>query len=276
MPPRSTNAPNSAMFLTTPLRIWPISSSPSSLSFWILRRSSISLRRLTTMFRRCSSILRMTHSMVRSMYSSMICGRRMSTWLRGQEHVDADVDEQAALDLLEHLAGDDVAFLVLGEDRVPLLLPLRLAVGELNGAVFALDGFEQHLDGVAGLRRRRVVAVFLPLVDLDDAFGLVPDVDDDVVAADLEHLAGDDLVGFVVLLVALQPVRDGLVEVEVVLVGGFVVGNVELAEEVAVDHSVRVRRASPVRSNWGEGKGVSRVKVSPTPRRTDVVRTSRE
>jgi hypothetical protein len=70
--------------------------------------------------------------------------------------------------------------------------------------------------------------------------GLVPDVDHDVVAADLEHLAGDDLVGFVVLLGTLNPIRDCGVEVFVALVEGVgVVGGVELAEEVAVDHSVR-------------------------------------
>jgi hypothetical protein len=33
MPPRSTNAPKSAMFLTTPLRVWPISISSQALLF---------------------------------------------------------------------------------------------------------------------------------------------------------------------------------------------------------------------------------------------------
>ena len=91
-------------------------------------------------------------------------------------------------------------------------------------------------------------ALLLPLVDLDDAFGLVADVDDDVVAADLEHLAGDDLVGLVVLLFALDPGGDFLVE-DVVDVLDLVVGDVELAEEVAVDHSVggEVARTTRVR-----------------------------
>src|SRR6478735_1554293 len=39
MPPRSTNAPKSAMFFTTPLRVWPTSSSLSSAS----RSSSLPL-----------------------------------------------------------------------------------------------------------------------------------------------------------------------------------------------------------------------------------------
>src|SRR5207244_4007702 len=46
----------------------------------------------------------------------------------GEEDVDADVDEQAALDLAGDDAGDDIAFLVLGADVFPFLLPLGLAV----------------------------------------------------------------------------------------------------------------------------------------------------
>ena len=53
MPPRSTNAPNSAMFLTTPLRIWPARCSRASSRLSGSGRSSISLRRETTMLRRC-------------------------------------------------------------------------------------------------------------------------------------------------------------------------------------------------------------------------------
>ena len=71
----------------------------------------------------------------------------------GQEDVDADVDEQAALDLARDQAGDDVAFLVLGDDVFPFLLPLGLAVAQDDGAGFVLDGVEQHFDLVADLRR---------------------------------------------------------------------------------------------------------------------------
>src|SRR5206468_7974478 len=47
-----------------------------------------------------------------------------------QEHVHPDVDQQAALDLAGDQALDPVALLVLGQDGLPLLLPLGLAVGE--------------------------------------------------------------------------------------------------------------------------------------------------
>ena len=51
-----------------------------------------------------------------------------------------------------------------------------------------LDGVEQDLDLVADLRRHDlVVALVVPLVERDDAFALVADVDPDVVADDVER-----------------------------------------------------------------------------------------
>src|SRR5205085_6966982 len=112
-----------------------------------------------------------------------------------QEHVDADVAQQPALDLpLDH-ALDDVALGVLGEDRLPLLLPLRLAVGEVDDAVLVLDGLQEDFDLVADLRQRDLVAALvLKFFGLDDAFGLIADVHEHVVADDVEDPALDDLV----------------------------------------------------------------------------------
>jgi len=84
MPPRSTNAPKSAMFLTTPLRSCPTSTSASSFSLASARRSSISRRRETTMLRAPTSILRIFASIFRPTYSPTSEGRRMSTWLAGR------------------------------------------------------------------------------------------------------------------------------------------------------------------------------------------------
>ena len=87
-----------------------------------------SLRRLTTMLRRASSILRIMHSIVLADVVADV-GRPADVDLAGrQEDVDADVDQQAALDLAGDLAGDDVAFVVLGDDALPVALPVRLAV----------------------------------------------------------------------------------------------------------------------------------------------------
>ena len=85
MPPRSTKAPKSAMFLTVPLRSSPSVISDINASFILLRSSSISLRRETTILRRDSSILRITHWIFCPTKAPMSCGRRMSTWLAGRK-----------------------------------------------------------------------------------------------------------------------------------------------------------------------------------------------
>ena len=59
---------------------------------------------------------------------------------------------------------------------------------------------------VAGLGRHDLVEAFVvPLVEGDDAFALVTDVDPDLVADDAEHLAGDDLVDFLRVALFRQP-----------------------------------------------------------------------
>src|SRR5947209_6804586 len=99
--------------------------------------------------------------------------------------MDADVDQQATLDLARHLAGNDVAFLVARNDLLPLLLATGLAVAKQDTAVLTLDGFQQQIDDVARLRRDDLAGVIVePLAQLDDAFTLVADVEPDVVALD--------------------------------------------------------------------------------------------
>src|SRR5262249_51175097 len=92
----------------------------------------------------------------------------------GDEDGEADVDQEAALDLAGDGAGDDVALLVPGDDRLPLLLSLRLAVRQHDAAGLVLDGVEQDLDLVAGLGRDEAAeALVEPLAQLDDALALV-------------------------------------------------------------------------------------------------------
>jgi hypothetical protein len=86
----------------------------------------------------------------------------------------ADVDQQAALDLAGHHAGDGVALLVPDEDSVPLLLPPRLAVAQDHGAGLVLQRLQQDLDRRAGLGRDDPAeAVVVPLAQLDGALTLV-------------------------------------------------------------------------------------------------------
>jgi hypothetical protein len=98
MPPRSTNAPKSAMFLTVPVRA-ALLDLAHQLGLRLGPLLSISLRRLMTMLRRSVSILRISASTSWPMNSPMSC-RTADVDLRGgQEDRHADIDEQAALDL---------------------------------------------------------------------------------------------------------------------------------------------------------------------------------
>src|SRR5687767_6527703 len=69
----------------------------------------------------------------------------------GEEDGDADVDEQAALDLLGDLAGDRVALLLGGHDGFPVDDAVGLALADPHHAGVALDLFEEDADLVADL-----------------------------------------------------------------------------------------------------------------------------
>src|SRR5690606_2916732 len=86
----------------------------------------------------------------------------------GQEDVDADIDQQAALDLLGHRAGDDVALVVLRDDVFPGPHAVGLAAREDDLAGVVVHALEQDLDGIAGAGP--LLALF-PLVDGDQALG---------------------------------------------------------------------------------------------------------
>src|SRR5262249_2289978 len=154
----------------------------------------------------------------------------------GQKDVDADVDQQTALDFAGDIASDDIALLVLGDDVLPLLLALSLAVAEDDGAALVFDGIEQDLDFLAGLRRHNLVQSFvIPLIKGDAALALVADSAPDLVADGVEDAAGDDLVDLEGLLGGGQPVGvviEGSVDFQLELL----VGHVELTKENAVDH----------------------------------------
>ncbi len=122
--------------------------------------------------------------------------------LRGrQKDVDADVDEQAAFDLARDQAGDDIALLMLGDNVFPFLLPFGLAVTEDDRAALVLDGVEQDLNLFADLRGvDLVVALIVPLLQGDDALALVADIDDHIVADNVDDAALDDFVDLEILL----------------------------------------------------------------------------
>jgi hypothetical protein len=100
MPPRSTNAPKSAMFLTVPLTMSPSLRVSSRRLFASLALFSMSLRRRDDDVATLGVDLEdLGADLERPMNSPMSWGRRMSTCEAGRKTGHADVDEQAALDL---------------------------------------------------------------------------------------------------------------------------------------------------------------------------------
>ena len=196
MPPRSTNAPKSAMFLTTPLRRWPTSNSASSWAFF---------SRPLRLDQRAAADDDVPPRLVDLQTSDCIgaadvvadVGRAADVDLAGrQEDRHADIDQQAALDLARGHAGDHVALMDRVHDRLPGLDLLGLALAEgdhaagvIDQAVDVLDVLDEDLDHVAGLGQ---LFAFFPFVAEDDAFALVADIDQDYVAFGPQHAALDD------------------------------------------------------------------------------------
>ena len=124
----------------------------------------------------------------------------------GQEAAQADVEDEAALDDLDDGAGDDAVLFLDLLDRAPGALVLRALLGQDQAAFLVLLLEDQGLDVVADLDDLVRVDVVLDgqLARGDDALGLVADVEEDLVAVDLDDGALDD--------VAVVEVLDGLVD----------------------------------------------------------------
>ena len=98
----------------------------------------------------------------------------------GQERARAEnVDRQAALDAVDDASLDGGLVVVGFLDLVPGVQALRLLVGEIDVALFGVALLAHDVDFVAGLDVD-VAFVVLELGHRYDAFGLVADVDDDV------------------------------------------------------------------------------------------------
>ena len=200
MPPRSTKAPKWAIFLTMPLRIWPGSISASELLLHLLALVLDQLAAAMTMLRRAWSIRRLAFGSCRCIGRGRPAGGCRPGG--GEEDVDADVDEQPALDLAGDHPGDDVAFLVLGEGPLPTLSG-AWPCGMRRGRGLVLHRLEQNLDLVAGWGTtvpgpRRTTREL-------DALALVADVHPDLVAGDLADPSGHDFVVLERLLLRRQP-----------------------------------------------------------------------
>jgi hypothetical protein len=90
-----------------------------------------------------------------------------------------------------HDAFEDLVALASLGNFVPSAEHVRLFLGERKEAVLVLDALEEHEDFVADLDV--VVSLrTLEFADVDLAFGLVSDVDEDLVLADRDDASQDD------------------------------------------------------------------------------------
>src|SRR5690606_14182587 len=124
----------------------------------------------------------------------------------GQEPAQTDVQDQATLDHLDHLAADDPVLLLDLLDRAPGAFVLRPLLGQDQAAFLVLlledEGFYPVADG--DHLGRVDVMLDRQLTRGDNTLGLVADVEQDLVPVDLDDGALDD--------VAVIEVLDGLID----------------------------------------------------------------
>ena len=124
----------------------------------------------------------------------------------GQEAAQADVQDQAALDDLDDGAGDDAVLFLDLLDRAPGALVLSALLGQDETAFLVLLLENQGLDVLADRDDLTGVDIVLDgqFAGGDDTLGLVADVEQDLVAVDLDDRALDD--------VAIVEVLDGQID----------------------------------------------------------------
>ena len=113
----------------------------------------------------------------------------------GQEAAHPEVDDQAALDDLDHGALDRLAGLGGGLDPAPGLLEARALLGQDQAAVLVLLGEDERVDllpistSSCGSTDLRIESSFMGMTPSR----LVADVDEDLVLVDADYAAGHDV-----------------------------------------------------------------------------------
>ena len=191
MPSRSTNAPKSTMFEIAPSTTWPGCSRSRICWRTSLRSSSSTARReSTTLLRERLSSMTL-HSIFWLQELVEVLDAADVHERGGQEAAHAEVDDQAALDDLDHGALDGLAGLGGGLDAAPRLLEAGALLGQQQAAVLVLLGEDEGVDLLAELdlvgRVDRLAD--RQLVGGDDPLALVADVDQDLVLVDADDLA---------------------------------------------------------------------------------------
>ena len=198
MPPRSTKAPKSAIFLTTPLR--------RCADFQLGQQLGLLLGPLgldqgpAADDDVAAGFVDLQHQRLDGPADVVAdVGGAADIDLAGrQEDGHADVHQQPALDLAGGHAGDDVALMDRIHDRHPGLDLLGLALAERDHAAGivdqAVDVFHVLDEDLDHLPRLGQLFAFFPLVAEDDAFALVADVHQDDVALGPQDASLDDLI----------------------------------------------------------------------------------
>src|SRR5262249_28376168 len=142
-----------------------------------------------------------------------------------QEGADADPDQQPALDLAEDRAGNDIAFLVFGEELFPLGQQAGAAVAEADGPELVLQIQHAQPDLVPRLGRYNRVGLSIgPLLKVDGTFALVADVNPDRVGGNPNDAAGQQAILLVLLFFRRQPFSgpgaEGGVQLALQFIGG--------------------------------------------------------
>jgi len=137
---------------------------------------------------------------------------------RRQEAAQADVEDQAALDDLDDGAGDDAVLVLDLLDRAPGALVLGALLGQDEAALLVLLLEDQGLDVLADLHDLSGVDIVLDreLAGGDDTFGLVADVEQDLVSIDLDNGALNDVTVVEVLDGLVDRGEEGLLRTDVV------------------------------------------------------------
>ena len=198
MPSRSTNAPKSTMF-----EIWPSMTRPGCRRSRIAWRCSLRSSSRTARRRQHDVVARAVelYDLGLDVLAEVLVEVRHAADVHqrgGQEAAHAEVDDQAALDDLDHRAGDGLAGLGGALDAAPGALEASTLLGQDQAAVLILLREDEGVDlfseldllgRVHGLTDRELVVG-------DNPFALVSDIDEDLVLVDPHDLAGDDVAFF--------------------------------------------------------------------------------
>ena len=104
----------------------------------------------------------------------------------GHKGLNADVHREAALHASEHVPGDDELLLIGLVEVVPDAQAGGARMGEQDVPLRLLAVLDHHIDHVAGLHRDLPVRT-LKLLQGNDAFGLITEIDDDVFSGNAEN-----------------------------------------------------------------------------------------